>query len=331
MKVLVTGGAGYIGSTIASALEESGHIPIVFDSLISGMKEFTKGRIFYEGDIADFKILQQIIYENPEISCVIHCAAYIVVSESVEFPYRYYYNNFVKSLEFLKNLDTLGIHNVVFSSSASIYDGTPDFMVFENSPLNPMSPYARSKYMMELALNDLCSVTSLRGLSLRYFNPIGADPKFRSGSYIKNPSHLLGSLVDVALRRREIFQITGVKWKTRDGSGIRDYIHVWDLAAAHVTAVERFDSVLDGLNSNSGVLNIGSGKGITVKEFVSAFERVWGSQIPKVELPARPGDIVGAFANVDRANYHLGWNAKLSIEDGILTALAWNKRFDNKE
>ncbi|MBO1437181.1 UDP-glucose 4-epimerase GalE [Meiothermus sp. CFH 77666] len=326
MKVLITGGAGYIGSTIANALQDTGHVPVLLDSLVTGPRAFTQGKIFYEGDIADRPLLERIFQNHPDIHSTIHCAARIVVPESVQEPYLYYRENVCKSLELFKNLGELGYPRVVFSSSASIYDVVPGFKVTETSPLKPSSPYARTKYMMEMVLEDLSRATPLRGIALRYFNPIGADPKLRSGIHVREPSHVLGKMVDVALGKLPEFTLTGVDWPTRDGSGIRDYIHVWDLAMAHVKAVEQFDAVMEKTQSPYVVINLGTGNGVTVKELVAAFERVYGKQIPKREAPPRPGDVAGAYANADRALELLGWKAEHSIDEGIASALAWGQK-----
>lgn len=326
MKVLVTGGAGYIGSTIANALKDAGHTAVILDSLVTGQRIFTEGHIFYEGDIAERTLLERIFREHPDIYATIHCAALIVVPESVEKPYLYYRENVCKSLELFKNLEELGYPRVVFSSSASIYDAVPGFKVTEDSPLKPLSPYARTKYMMEMVLEDLSRATRLRAIALRYFNPIGADPKYRSGIHVREPSHVLGKMVDVALGKLPEFQITGTDWPTRDGSGIRDYIHVWDLAMAHLKAVEQFEQVLEKTGQTYVVINLGTGNGVTVKELVAAFERVYGREIPKREAPPRPGDVAGAYANAERAWELLGWKAERSIEEGIASALEWGKR-----
>ncbi len=326
MKVLITGGAGYIGSTVASALGDEGHTPILLDSLVSGPRAFTEKRIFYEGDIADKELLAQIFSDHPDIHATVHCAALIVVPESVEQPYRYYVENVCKSLELFRLLTELGYPRVVFSSSASIYDAVPGFKVAEDAPLKPSSPYAHTKHMMEQVLSDLAYATPLRGIALRYFNPIGADPEFRSGIYVPEPSHVVGKLVDTALGKQAEFKITGVDWSTRDGSGIRDYVHVWDLAKAHVAAVARFDDVLAEVAAPYTVINLGTGDGVTVKELVAAFERVWGSKIAKAEAPPRPGDVAGAYANADQAAKLLDWQAELSIDEGIESALEWSRR-----
>ncbi len=327
-KVLVTGGAGYIGSTICSALTDRGHTPIILDSLVTGRLEFTKNKIFYKGDIADRNILEQIFKEHPDIECTIHCAALVVVPDSVSNPYEYYQENVTKSLELFKALNDFGHKKIVFSSSASIYNVVPDFMVTESAPLKPQSPYARTKYMMEMILEDFCHAYQMQGIALRYFNPIGADPKLRSGIHVKEPSHVVGKLVSVAQGKLPVFEVTGTDWPTRDGSGIRDYIHVWDLALAHVNAVERFQNIFPELNSTSSnykVINLGTGKGVTVKELVKAFENVIAKTVNKRETQARPGDVAGAYANADTAKRLLGWEAKLTIEEGIQSALKWGE------
>src|SRR5680860_1031755 len=172
MKVLVTGGAGYIGSTTAKALEESGHTPVILDSLLSGPRVFVKDRIFYEGDIADRDLVARVAEEHPDIEATIHMAARIVVPESVEQPYEYYRDNVAKSLELFDQLVKVGKPRVLFSSSASLYATVENFEVDELAPLDPASPYARTKQMMEMALTDMASATSLRAIILRYFNPV---------------------------------------------------------------------------------------------------------------------------------------------------------------
>jgi UDP-glucose 4-epimerase len=328
MKVLVTGGAGYIGRTICSALIENGHKPIILDSLVKGRIEFTEGIVFYKGDIEDKKILAEVFQNHPDITHTIHCAASIVVPESVEMPYEYYKENVCKSLELFKNLKELGCNNVVFSSSAAIYDDIDNFIVNESSSLNPRSPYARTKYMMEMILQDFCNAYDMRGIALRYFNPIGADPKLRSGAHIQHPSHVLGKLTEAALNKDSVFNITGVNWQTRDGSGIRDYIHVWDLALAHVKAIENFANVFSHVHNGNEkyvVINLGTGNGVTVKELVAAFEKVYGKEINKKETEPRLGDVAGSYANADTAKRLINWEARYTIEDGISDALRWEE------
>ncbi|MGH3496663.1 MAG: UDP-glucose 4-epimerase GalE [Nocardioidaceae bacterium] len=326
MKVLVTGGAGYIGSTIVTALEHAGHGPVVLDNLLTGRREFVTGRTFYEGDIGDRATIDRIVTDHPDLDCTIHCAARIVVPESVQQPYAYYRGNVAKSLELFNALVELGKPRVVFSSSGSLYATSDTFEVTEESPLDPQSPYARTKAVMEMALTDICAATDLRAIILRYFNPIGSDPDFRSGSYDALPSHVLGRLVAATRGDIDAFEITGVDLPTRDGTGIRDYLHVWDLAQAHVVTVERFDEVLATERAPSTIVNVGTGSGTTVRELLASFERVYGQRVPTREAPPRPGDAIGAYANVDKAARLLGWRSRLSIDEAIASALEWGER-----
>jgi UDP-glucose 4-epimerase len=329
VKILVTGGAGYLGSTTAKALEAAGHVPVVLDSLLTGPQVFVRDRIFYEGDIGDRDLVRRVVEEHPDLDATIHMAARIVVPESVEKPYEYYRDNVSKSLELFDQLVALGKPRVLFSSSASLYAVKDDFEVREDDPLDPSSPYARTKRMIEEVLEDMAVATDLRAIMLRYFNPIGSDPDLESGIYAKEPSHVLGQLVMAARGQKPGFTITGADLPTRDGTGIRDYLHVWDLARAHVRAVERFDEVIEAVGSPSVVINVGRGDGVTVRELVTAFERVSGRAVPIAEAPPRPGDAVGAFANVDRSLELLDWRAELTLDEGIASALAWaDKRLE---
>ena len=333
MKVLVTGGAGYIGSTIASALEDTGHTPILLDSLTRGRAEFVQGRAFYEGDISDAALLERIFKGHPEIQACIHCAALILVPESVAQPYLYYTENVAKSLELFKNLNALGCNRVVFSSSASIYEISDGSQVTENSRVKAQSPYARTKQIMEMVLEDFSKAYGLNAIVLRYFNPIGADPKMRSGMQIKAVSHIVPKLVEVAMGREAVFKVHGTEYPTRDGTAVRDYLHIWDLAMAHVKAVEEFDNALEKHRANTGdsslgflIINLGTGKGVTVRELVAAFERVYGKPVPTEDHLPRPGDVAGVYANPDRALELIGWKVEHTIDEGIATSLEWGKR-----
>ena len=326
MKVLVTGGAGYIGSTTCLALERSGHVPVVLDSLLTGPRAFVADRVFYCGDVADGALLERIIEEHPDLDATIHMAARVVVAESVAKPYLYYRDNVAKSFDLLDRLSKLGKPRVVLSSSASVYAYSPSFEVNEDSAVDPQSPYARTKLVMEMAMRDMAEAGAIRALILRYFNPIGSDPELRTGIHVRKPSHVLGQLVRAATGQQEAFTITGTDHPTRDGTGLRDYIHVWDLAQAHVAAVEKFDQTLDRIGAPSVVLNVGTGEGVTVRELVSAFERAYGHVVPVREGPAREGDAIGAYANVNRIQDLLGWKARATTEDAIRSALAWGER-----
>ena len=320
MKVLIAGGAGYIGSTIASACLDAGITPVILDSLVTGRREFAAGRALYEGDIADGAAVDRVFAEHPDISAVIHCAALIVVPDSVADPVGYYRANVSKSLEFTAHLLRNGCERMIFSSSASIYRPGHDFTVDESSALSPQSPYAQTKAVCEAMFADIAAGQPIRVLSLRYFNPIGADPAMRTGLQNARPSHALGKMIQA--REEGIpFQITGTGYPTRDGTGIRDYIHVWDLAAAHLAALDRFDDVLaDG--TTSCAINLGTGTGTTVRELLDAFREVAGPTAAR-EVPPRPGDVAGAYTRSDRAKRMLGWEPRFSIAEGIRHSLQW--------
>ena len=320
MKVLITGGAGYIGSTVASACLDTGITPVIVDNLVTGRREFTAGREFYEGDIADGALLDKVFAEHPDIDAVVHCAALILVPESVSDPVRYYEWNVAKSLEMVRHLLRNGCYRLLFSSSAAIYQASEGGSVDEESPIVPLSPYGRTKAVCEGMFADVAAGTPLRVVSLRYFNPIGADPKLRTGLQVRFPSHALGKLIE-AHRSGAPFRITGTDYPTRDGSGIRDYVHVWDLAAAHVAAFRSFDAVLDGATALA--INLGTGSGTTVRELVAAFNSVVSPPVAVVEAPRRPGDAAGAFTRTDRAHRLLGWTASHSLTDGIADSLRW--------
>ncbi|WP_199824001.1 UDP-glucose 4-epimerase GalE [Streptomyces sp. NBRC 109706] len=321
VKVLIAGGAGFIGSTIASACLDAGIAPVLLDNLTTGRREFTTGRTFYEGDIADGALVDRVFAEHPDIGAVIHCAALIVVPDSVADPLGYYRANVAKSLDFVGHLLRNGCHRLVFSSSASIYRAGDDLTVDEDSPLAPVSPYARTKVVCEGMFADIAAGTRLRVLSLRYFNPVGADPRLRTGLQLPRPSHALGQLI-LADQDGVPFRITGTDYPTRDGSGIRDYIHVWDLATAHLAALRSFDGLFrDGTTATA--INLGTGRGTTVRELLAAYREVTGRPIGAVEAPRRPGDVVGAYTRTDRAHQLLGWRAEFSLTDGIGHALDW--------
>lgn len=323
MKILVTGGAGYIGSITATALEQCGHTPVIVDTLLTGPRAFTRSRIFYEGDIADRHLITKVVSDHPDIECTIHMAARIIVPESVALPYEYYRDNVAKSLELFDQLVQLHRPRIIFSSSASVYALTKDFEVFEDSPLDPLSPYARTKQVMEMVLTDLAVSTPLRAIILRYFNPIGSDPHLRSGVYVRTPSHVLGQIMMAARGQREAFMVTGTDYPTRDGTGLRDYVHVWDLALAHVRAVERFDNVLERTGEPSTIVNLGTGRGVTVRELILTVERVLGRHVPVRDAPRRAGDAVGSYANVEKARAILNWSAQHTVDDGVRSALEW--------
>ncbi|MDX2398467.1 UDP-glucose 4-epimerase GalE [Microbacterium algeriense] len=324
MKVLITGGAGYIGSTVATACIEAGLQVVLLDDLSRGLRAFGEGRDLYVGDIADASLLDRLLADHPDIDAVVHCAARIVVPESVADPLGYYDTNVGKTIVLLQRLRDAGIARIVFSSSAAVYAGESGEGVDESGALAPASPYAVTKAMVERILEDAATAGDFRAIALRYFNPIGADPQLRTGQQTPTPSHALGKIMQ-ARATGEPFHLTGTDWATRDGSGLRDYIHVWDLALAHVAAVRRFDEVATATRPYR-VVNLGTGDGVTVRELIAAFERVTGTPLAVVETDRRPGDQAGAFAIVERAADELGWRAQRSVDDGVRDAIAWSER-----
>ncbi len=318
MKVLIAGGAGYIGSTVASACSDAGIIPVILDSLVTGRREFAAGRPFYLGDIADGPLVDRIFAEHPDIDAVIHAAALIVVPDSVADPIGYYQANVAKSLDFVTHLVRNGCGRLIFSSSAAIYRAAEDLTVDEDSPLDPQSPYAQTKAVCEAMFADIAAAQLIRVLSLRYFNPVGADPKLRTGLQLKRPTHALGKMIQ-AYEDEVPFPVTGTDWPTRDGSGLRDYIHVWDLATAHVAALTRFDA----MPGPATVINVGTGAGTTVRELLDAFNRVADHPVRALDAARRPGDTVGAYTRTGRAERLLGWRPQYDVAEGIRHSLEW--------
>ena len=327
MKVLVTGGAGYIGSITAKALEEAGHTPVILDSLLTGPHAFVRDRIFYEGDIADRALVARIVDEHPDLDATIHMAARIVVPESVALPYEYYRDNVAKSLELFDQLEQLGKPRVLFSSSASLYAVKDDFEVTEADPLEPGSPYARTKRMMEQVLQDMAAATGLRAIILRYFNPIGSDPDLESGIYAKEPSHVLGQLVMAARGQKDAFTITGTDNPTRDGTG-------------HPRLHPRLGH-RPGARARDRGLRRGPGEGRRAERGHQPRHRR-GHHGPRADRGVREGlRVRGARARgrpparrrrrVRSPTWTgprelLGWESELSLEDAIASALAWGEK-----
>ncbi|WP_396447810.1 UDP-glucose 4-epimerase GalE [Actinomadura sp.] len=327
MKVLITGGAGFIGSTIASAFAERGVTPVVLDSLVTGRSEFAAGKIFYKGDIGDGDLVDEIFRDHPDIAATVHCAALIVVPDSMADPLRYYRVNLSKTLDLAGHLVRNGCDRMIFASTAGMYRPEPDLSVTETSFLEPQNPYTRSKMMAELLLQDFCKAYDFRVISLRYLNPIGADPRLRTGLQSSKPTHALGKMIECHTLGVP-FKITGVDWETRDGTAIRDYIHVWDIARAFYEAAARFDSIIPpvGDHPRYEVINLGTGDGTTVRELVAAFREVVGDSFVAEDAPARPGDVVGAYVKPDKAWDLLSWKPEYTIEDAIRHSLQWAER-----
>ncbi len=318
MKVLITGGAGFIGSTIASCCDDNGITPVILDDYSTGLRVFAERFAHYEGDIADVALLHRIMDEHPDIEAVVHCAAKIIVPESVAKPLYYYENNVGKATTCVRALAERGVKRVLLSSTAAMYAPDERLLVDEQSACDPSSPYAASKWMLERVLADAAAAGLIQATSLRYFNPIGADPKLRTGLQNPAPSHALGKMIS-AYQAGEPFTVTGVEWPTRDGSGLRDYVHVWDLARAHVAA-------LQAELADYEVINLGTGQGTTVFELADAVGEATGTPLEIRTAPPRDGDVAGCATRTDKAARLLGWRAERSVADGVRDSLAWAKR-----
>lgn len=322
MKVLITGGAGYIGSVIAYALADAGHQPIILDEQPVSDNVFFE---YFHGDIADTSLLTEIFDMHTDIDLVIHCAAKIDVAESASKPELYYQNNFSKSIVMVDHLLKLGVNKLILSGTASLYNSTIASCFDEQVAPNPISPYAWSKYFLERALNDLSKARHFHFLIFRYFNPIGSDRKARTGFRGNNKSSLLNALIDCSAQNRT-FYVNGYDWDTRDGTTIRDFVDVQDLADAHVIASEGLNNQFLKVPVNTfglPVINLGSEHGVTVNEFVSAFKHVTACNLDVKSVGRRPGDIIGGYASSTIARALLGWQSSTPLETSILNSINW--------
>ena len=322
--VLVTGGAGYIGSHMTYALLDRGERVVVLDNLSTGVRaQVGEGAKLVEGNAGDSALVQRTISEEG-ITDVIHFAGSIVVPESVAEPLRYYGNNVLQSHALLDACVQEGVGRFIFSSTAAVYAEYAKQPIAEAETKDPMSPYARSKLMTEWMLEDVSRASGLRYIALRYFNVAGADPRGRTGQSTPRATHLIKRASQVALGRVAQLDIFGTDYPTPDGTGVRDYIHVTDLIEAHLLA-------LDALRAGSGsdVYNCGYGRGLSVREVVGAVERVTGSPLPVREGPRRPGDPAALVADPTKIKRTLNWTPRHDDLDEIVrSALAWERRFN---
>jgi UDP-glucose 4-epimerase len=321
--VLVTGGAGYIGSHAVLALLDAGWPVAVIDNLATGFRfAVPEGVPFYEGDIADGALLARIFAEQ-QIGAVMHFAGSVVVPESVENPLKYYHNNTAKSRSLIEAIVSAGVGHMIFSSTAATY-GVPEVSpVTEATPRQPINPYGWSKLMTEQMLADTAAAHPLNYCALRYFNVAGADPQARSGQSTAGATHLIKVAVEAALGKRESVSVFGTDYDTPDGTGVRDYIHVSDLAAAHVLALE----ALIEQPRRSLTMNCGYGRGFSVLEVLDAVDRVTGGQITRVMGPRRAGDPDSLISDPDRIKATLPWEPKHADLDVIVAhALAWERK-----
>jgi UDP-arabinose 4-epimerase len=319
MNVLVTGGAGYIGSHTCKALAGAGYTPVTFDNLVYGHKWAVRWGPFIEGDLEDGALVSEVLREH-RIEAIIHFAAYAYVGESMSDPGRYFRNNVVNTVGLLDAMVECGVDKIVFSSTCATY-GLPEIVpINEQHPQRPVNPYGESKLFVERALHWYSMAHGIKAAALRYFNAAGADPDAETGEDHDPETHLIPLVIDTALGRRSHVDIYGSDYPTPDGSAIRDYIHVADLASAHVKALEK----LQGGGGNLFV-NLGTGKGYSVRQVIAMVEQVSGKTVDACMVARRAGDPAELVAATDQAAEVLGWKPEYSsLRTIIETALRWH-------
>lgn len=326
MKVLVTGGAGYIGSHVVRQLGEAGHDIVVFDNLSTGYRWAVTAGELVVGDLADEAALEAL-FSRHQFEAVLHFAANIVVPESVANPLKYYGNNTRNTLNLLKAVQAHGVPYMVFSSTAAVYGMPEQTVLTEDLPLAPINPYGASKMMSERMIMDLAAASGLNYVILRYFNVAGANPDGLLGQATPEATHLIKVACECVTGQREGMSVFGTDYDTRDGTCIRDYIHVEDLAKAHVMAL---DYMAEG--GSSKVLNCGYGRGFTVREVIDVVKRKSGVDFPVTETARRAGDPEALMADNTRIRETLGWAPDYDDLDTIVgTALAWEALWQKKK
>lgn len=333
MKILVTGGAGYIGSHTCVELLNAGHEVVVIDNLsnsnsesLNRVKEITGRDLqFYQYDLLDIPKVDKVFREN-KIDSVIHFAGLKAVGESVQMPLKYYYNNLMSTINLLEIMREHEVFNLVFSSSATVYGMPEKVPITEDFPLSATNPYGSTKLMIEQILNDLYrSDDRFSIVILRYFNPIGAHKSGKIGENPRGiPNNLLPYISQVAVGRLDSVKVLGNHYPTKDGTGVRDYIHVVDLSLGHLKAIER-KSNCKGVHT----YNLGTGTGYSVLDMIKAFEKACGKPIPYVIAEARPGDIAECYSDPRKAKQELGWSAERQIEEMCEDAWRWQKMNPN--
>lgn len=321
MRILITGGAGYIGGTVAQMLLEQGHTVTIYDNLCHAQREMVPaGAQFVEADLADKQRLEAI-FSAEKYDGVMHFAALIEAGESMKSPELYFRNNSASTLSLFEAMLAKGVNRLVFSSTAAVYGEPESTPIREDAPLRPTNAYGESKLLVERMLIWLNQIHGFRYASLRYFNVAGAEPSAGRGESHEPESHLIPLILDVAMGRRQSIKIFGQDYPTPDGTCIRDYIHVSDLARAHLLA---FNALAD---RDKLIYNIGNGRGFTVREVVESVRRVTGKPIAVEEVPRRPGDPAVLIASSEKIERDLGWRPQFAdLDDIVATAWGWHQK-----
>jgi len=323
-NILVAGGAGYIGSHMCKYLAKHGYQPIVLDNLVCGHRGAVRWGPLIEGSLSESRILKRLFSDN-SISAVMHFAAFTYVGESVENPLRYYQNNVVETLCLLKEMIQSGVRCFIFSSSCAVYGQALDCPIDESHPTQPLNPYGRSKLVVEQILDDFHKAYGLDYISLRYFNAAGTDADGEIGEDHRPETHLIPLALEAALGKRDAIHVFGDDYPTKDGTCIRDYIHVEDLAQAHLLALER---LLEG--KPGGTYNLGNGVGYSVRDVVGSVRNVTGKSIPVKISKKRPGDATVLVASSHKVRRELEWHPHYTDLSAIIeTAWRWYKKHPN--
>jgi len=334
MKILVTGGLGFIGSHTVVELQNEGFEVVIIDNLsnssetvLDGIVAITgKKPVFENLDVREKTAVQNFFKKHNDIAGVIHFAASKAVGESVENPLLYYENNINSLVYLLQELQNKPNSNIIFSSSCTVYGQSEEMPITENAPIQvAMSPYGNTKQIGEEIIRDVAKVSNIKAILLRYFNPIGAHPSAEIGELpLGVPQNLVPFITQTGLGLRKELSVYGNDYSTPDGTAVRDYIHVVDLAKAHVIALKR---LLENKNAIAvETFNLGTGTGSSVLEVIQAFEKVSGQKLPYKMVDRREGDITSAYANTDKANNVLGWKAESSLEEAIASAWKWEQK-----
>lgn len=321
MNILITGGAGYIGSHVVKALGSLGHNLIIYDNLSTGHRQAVTYGELVVGDLGDKEKLDAL-FAHSKFDAVLHFAGSIVVPESVSEPLKYYQNNTINSHFLISLCQKYKVNKFIFSSTAAVYGMPKDGVCREDSELAPINPYGQSKLMTELMLKDVADSSELRYVALRYFNVSGADPDGKIGQSFPEATHLIKVACEAACEKRDHLKVFGTDYPTPDGTCVRDYIHVYDLADAHVKALEYLEK-----GGKSEILNCGYGHGFSVKEVISRVKSVTGVDFKVVESPRRPGDPASLTAKVDRIHSVIGWKPSFDDLNVIIkSAYEWEKK-----